>query len=70
MNPVALTTWATVHGFASLLIEGLLAEETATILADELTRQVTLVLGRGLRSFTSREAGVPTDGRETGDAVS
>lgn len=52
LNPVALATWATVHGLASLLIEGLLAEETESIPADEIARQVTVVLGRGLRSYT------------------
>lgn len=51
VNPVALATWSTVHGLASLLIEGLLADETASLTADEITHQVTFVLGRGLKSF-------------------
>lgn len=51
VHPVALATWSTVHGLASLLIEGLLADETASLTADEITHQVTFVLGRGLKSF-------------------
>lgn len=51
LNPVALATWSTVHGLASLMIEGLLAEETEAVPADEIARQVTVVLGRGLRAF-------------------
>lgn len=51
-NPVALATWSTVHGLASLMIEGLLTEETESISIEEVAQQVTLVLGRGLRSFT------------------
>lgn len=50
-NPVALTTWSTVHGLGSLLIENLLVEETDAMSTDEIARQVTLVLGRGLRAF-------------------
>lgn len=55
VNPVALATWSTVHGLASLVIEGLLSQETASISADELCRQVTVVLGRGLRSYVGGE---------------
>lgn len=52
-GPVALATWSTVHGLASLLIEGLLAEETATTPIDEIARQVTTVLGLGLKSYAA-----------------
>jgi AcrR family transcriptional regulator len=52
VNPVALATWSTVHGLASLLIEGLLAGETSSIPVEEIARQVTTVLGRGLRSYS------------------
>lgn len=48
---VALATWSTVHGLAFLLIEGMLNEETRAAEPEEIARQVTLVLGRGLKSF-------------------
>lgn len=51
VNPVALASWSTVHGLASLMLEGLLVEETEAMGTDELARQVTMILGRGLRSF-------------------
>lgn len=62
-NPVALTTWSTVHGLATLMIEGLLGEETAWASTEELARQTTLVLGRGLREYAGRAAGSDADGR-------
>lgn len=52
VNPVALAAWANVHGLASLLIEGLLSEERETLSVEEIARQTTLVLGRGLKAFT------------------
>lgn len=55
--PVALATWSTVHGLASLLIEGLLAEETRATSIDEIARQVTTVLGRGLKSYAGAPPG-------------
>jgi AcrR family transcriptional regulator len=51
MNPVALATWSTVHGLASLLIEGLLSRETESVPAEEIARQATTVLGRGLQAY-------------------
>ena len=50
VNAVALATWSTVHGLGSLLIEGLLTEEREAMPTDEIARQVTAVLGRGLRA--------------------
>ena len=47
---VATATWSLVHGLAFLLIEGLLADEVASHGSDEIARQVTRVLGVGLRS--------------------
>lgn len=54
---VALATWSTVHGLALLLIEGLLREETGSLEAGEVAREVTLVLGRGLRGYAVGGAG-------------
>lgn len=63
VNPVALATWATVHGLGSLMIEGLLSQEIEAIPVDEMARQVTTVLGRGLRSFAGPD-GAPHDREE------
>jgi AcrR family transcriptional regulator len=60
-NPAALATWSTVHGLASLMIEGLLAEETAATSSEELARQATLVLGRGLRAYAGPSGGGGAD---------
>lgn len=60
-NPVALATWSTVHGLASLMIEGLLAGETARSSTEELARQITLVLGRGLRAYADPPPGGGAD---------
>lgn len=60
LNAVALATWSMVHGLASLLIEHLLEQETAAVTTEELIRAVTLVLGRGLRSYA--EPGDRRDG--------
>lgn len=57
VNPVALATWSTVHGLGSLMIEGLLTQETEAMPMEELTRAVTTVLGRGLRSFAKVDEG-------------
>lgn len=48
---VALAAWSTVHGLAFLAMEGLLEKEAGSVGLDEIARQVTLVLGRGLRSY-------------------
>jgi hypothetical protein len=50
LTAVATATWSLVHGLAFLLIEGLLADEVASYGSDEIARQVTRVLGVGLRS--------------------
>ena len=50
-SSVALATWSTVHGLAFLFVEGLLREEEADLGVEEVTRRVTRVLGRGLRSY-------------------
>jgi AcrR family transcriptional regulator len=47
---VATATWSLVHGLAFLLIDGLLADEMASEGPEEIARQVTRVLGVGLRS--------------------
>jgi AcrR family transcriptional regulator len=47
---VATATWSLVHGLAYLMIEGLLADEVAAKGAEEVAREVTRVLGVGLRS--------------------
>jgi AcrR family transcriptional regulator len=47
---VAAATWSLVHGLAFLLIDGLLADEMASEGPEEIARQVTRVLGVGLRS--------------------
>lgn len=52
---VPLTAWSTVHGLAMLLIDGRLEEETAASDSDEIAREVTRVLGRGLRSVADPE---------------
>lgn len=51
LPPAVLAAWSTVHGLAFLAIEGRLDEESRAVGLDEVTRQVTLVLGRGLKSF-------------------
>lgn len=48
---VALAAWSTVHGLAFLAMEGLLEKEAGSVGLDEIAREVTLVLGRGLRSY-------------------
>lgn len=62
VNPVALATWSTVHGLGSLMLEGLLVEEAETMGTSEIARQVTMVLGRGLRSYA--DSGVAPRDRE------
>ena len=52
-SAVALAAWSTVHGLAFLLVEGLLREEEAELGVEEITREVTQVLGRGLRAYGS-----------------
>lgn len=48
---LALAIWSTMHGLASLLVEGLLREEEAELGVEEISRRVTRVVGRGLRSY-------------------
>jgi hypothetical protein len=48
---VALAAWATVHALAFLAMDGLIEDESHSVGMEDLTRQVTLVLGRGLRSY-------------------
>lgn len=52
---IALATWSTVHGLAMLLIDGLLDEESEALDVEQIARDVTRVLGRGLRSFAAPE---------------
>lgn len=69
---VALTTWSTVHGLAFLLIEGVAQEETKGRTTDEIAREVTRVLGRGLGAYSSTHEGGGTggsDGHEQGDPL-
>jgi len=47
--PAALAAWSTVHGLATLLIEGRLGGELSERRAVQLARDVTRVLGVGLR---------------------
>lgn len=51
MHPVALAAWSTVHGMASLAIEGLLDAEIDDLAVEGLTHAVTTVLGRGLKAY-------------------
>lgn len=51
LHPVALAAWSTVHGVASLVIEGLLTEELENLGSEGLTREITAVLGRGLKAY-------------------
>lgn len=53
LHHLALSAWSTVHGLASLVIEGLLDEEMDSLGAEELTREVTTVLGQGLKAYGS-----------------
>ena len=48
---VAIAAWATTHGLAFLLLDGMLDEEVDSLGVEEIARQVTQVLGRGLGSF-------------------
>jgi AcrR family transcriptional regulator len=48
-HPVALTAWSTVHGLATLAIEGRLGERLSERRATQIARSVTDVLGVGLR---------------------
>jgi AcrR family transcriptional regulator len=56
-HPAALAAWSTVHGLATLLIEGRLGERPSERRAAQIARDVTQVLGVGLRGvahpFTS-----------------
>lgn len=54
---VAVATWSTVHGLAMLLIDGLLDEGSKSLGVEEVAREVTRVLGRGLRSFAAPDDG-------------
>jgi len=47
---IALASWSTVHGLAFLLIDGMLDDDRESFGTDEIARQVTRVLGRGLMS--------------------
>jgi AcrR family transcriptional regulator len=51
-DALVLTAWSTVHGLAVLLIEGRLDVRQTNEDAARLTREVTRVLGRGLRSYS------------------
>lgn len=51
--PVALTAWSTVHGLATLLIDGRLGERPSERRAARVARQVTEVLGSGLQAVAS-----------------
>ncbi len=48
---VALAAWSTVHGLATLLIDGRLGDRPSERRAAQIAREVTQVLGSGLRSF-------------------
>jgi len=50
-HPAALAAWSTVHGLAMLLIEGRLGEPPSERRAIRMARDVTRVLGVGLRTF-------------------
>lgn len=50
-TPTALAAWSTVHGLATLLIDGRLAAQLSERQAAELAREVTRVLGTGLRAL-------------------
>jgi AcrR family transcriptional regulator len=55
---VALGAWSLVHGLAMLLIDGRVGEvEMSTADVEQLARQVTRVLGRGLAGQARSEAG-------------
>ena len=54
-RPVAITAWSTMHGLGMLVIDGLLEEASASAEVEEVARQVTTVLGRGLRSYAEPE---------------
>lgn len=56
-GPAALTAWSTVHGLAVLLIDGRLGTKPGDRKAANLAREVTRVLGAGLRSFATPAAG-------------
>lgn len=47
----ALAAWSTVHGLAFLLVEGVAGEEARTKTPEEIAREVTRVLGRGLKDY-------------------
>lgn len=49
-SPVALTAWSTVHGLATLLIDGRLDVPISDRKASALAKEVTRTLGRGLRA--------------------
>lgn len=52
-HPASRATWATIHGLAMLLIDGRFGEEACSVgEAERVTREVTQVLGRGLRSMS------------------
>lgn len=54
VRPAAMTAWATVHGVATLLVDGridLPPGSEPQEAAERLTLEVTTVLGRGLRSL-------------------
>jgi len=49
-STIALTAWSTVHGLATLLIDGRLGGEPTERRAAQTAREVTRVLGVGLRN--------------------
>jgi AcrR family transcriptional regulator len=49
--PAALAAWATVHGLAMLLIDGRLGQRPTERRAARIARDVTRVLGTGLRTY-------------------
>jgi AcrR family transcriptional regulator len=61
---VQRTAWATVHGLSMLLLDGRLAGDRPTAAAaDRLAREVTDVLGRGLRFFAPTGRSTPSETR-------
>lgn len=51
-NPVSRAAWAMVHGVAMLLIDGRFGADVSPAEVVRVTREVTTVLGRGLRAMT------------------
>ena len=51
-HPAGRAAWGTVHGLAMLLVDGRVSEgDTSPETVERITREVTTVLGRGLRSL-------------------